>query len=250
MSYPEDKNEPDHWHALAEEFGLPPEPAPKSEAAKKPAPPAQAEALPPKAVEVPALMPGRPLAPEPSAARVKVLPFEPALPSEPESAGFKHRSAQPIDEETTVAEPAMQELAASDSIKPHRAPEGNEGLEDRPRRGRRRGRRSEKSRREQEGESRESGDSEGAGDEPAKESPAADQPVQERRRGRGRSRGEGKRIETANAPDTDEDEGGMEEVPEDAAQTEDEADEEEISFANWTVPSWQELIASLYRPER
>jgi hypothetical protein len=27
-------------------------------------------------------------------------------------------------------------------------------------------------------------------------------------------------------------------------------DEEEISFANWTVPSWQELIAGLYRPER
>jgi hypothetical protein len=31
-----------------------------------------------------------------------------------------------------------------------------------------------------------------------------------------------------------------------------EADDEEetISFANWSVPSWQELIASLYRPER
>ena len=27
-------------------------------------------------------------------------------------------------------------------------------------------------------------------------------------------------------------------------------EEETISFANWNVPSWQELIASLYRPER
>jgi hypothetical protein len=243
MSHPEDKNEPDHWQALAEEFGLSPEPAPKS-AAEKPAPPAQAKALPPKAVEVPALMPGRPLSPEPSAARVKVLPFEPPVPSEPESAEREHRPPGPFAED--IADEGQEAPA---EMTPHIALGAGEAAEDQPRHGRRRrGRRSGKSRREQEGESRQSGDSEG--NEPAKESSSADQPVQERRRGRGRSRGESERIETAKEPDSDEDEGGMEEVPEETAQTEDEADEEEISFANWTVPSWQELIASLYRPER
>jgi hypothetical protein len=43
------------------------------------------------------------------------------------------------------------------------------------------------------------------------------------------------------------DEGADETPP--PAEEDDEIDEE-ISFANWTVPSWQELIASLYRPER
>ncbi len=39
-----------------------------------------------------------------------------------------------------------------------------------------------------------------------------------------------------------------EEVPE--AVEEEEDDDEKLSFANWNVPSWQELIASLYRPDR
>jgi hypothetical protein len=38
------------------------------------------------------------------------------------------------------------------------------------------------------------------------------------------------------------------ELPDPAEKDDDE--EEEISFANWNAPSWQELIAGLYRPER
>jgi hypothetical protein len=41
-----------------------------------------------------------------------------------------------------------------------------------------------------------------------------------------------------------------EEVPEAVAAEEEEDDDEKLSFANWNVPSWQELIASLYRPDR
>jgi hypothetical protein len=34
------------------------------------------------------------------------------------------------------------------------------------------------------------------------------------------------------------------------APVEDETDEEEENFSDWNVPSWSELIASLYRPDR
>ena len=42
----------------------------------------------------------------------------------------------------------------------------------------------------------------------------------------------------------------LDETPEPSAAVEEDDEEETISFANWSVPSWQELIASLYRPER
>jgi hypothetical protein len=42
-----------------------------------------------------------------------------------------------------------------------------------------------------------------------------------------------------------------EETPPDATAVEPDEDDEEVeNLSNWNVPSWQELIASLYRPER
>ena len=35
-----------------------------------------------------------------------------------------------------------------------------------------------------------------------------------------------------------------------APEPDDEDDDEGESYADWNVPSWQELIASLYRPDR
>ena len=41
-----------------------------------------------------------------------------------------------------------------------------------------------------------------------------------------------------------------ESVEEEAAKDDDFGDDEPIDPSEWNVPSWQELIASLYRPER
>jgi hypothetical protein len=43
---------------------------------------------------------------------------------------------------------------------------------------------------------------------------------------------------------------GEEPPPAVEPEPEDEDDEEVENLSNWNVPSWQELIASLYRPER
>jgi len=115
--------------------------------------------------------------------------------------------------------------------------------EDRPRRGRRRGRRP----------SREEGPvAETQGEQPGGE----DQPVAEetdrsseasRRRGRGRGRH--KKLER----DDDNAETALvdEEPEQQAPPTDEEADDEEVdNLSNWNVPSWNDLIASLYRPER
>jgi hypothetical protein len=66
------------------------------------------------------------------------------------------------------------------------------------------------------------------------------------RRGRGgRSRRKSRRDEEAPATASDEVTG------ETAATPEEDDDTEEIdSLSDWSVPSWTELIASLYRPER
>ena len=61
------------------------------------------------------------------------------------------------------------------------------------------------------------------------------------RRGRGRSRSKG-----APADDAPEEAADQEESQPSRAADEDDDD----NLSNWTVPSWQELIASLYRPER
>jgi hypothetical protein len=49
----------------------------------------------------------------------------------------------------------------------------------------------------------------------------------------------------ADVEDAEDDDGTDDELADD-----DEEEVESISFADWTVPSWNELIGSLYRPER
>jgi ribonuclease E len=65
------------------------------------------------------------------------------------------------------------------------------------------------------------------------------------RRGRGRSR---QRVEDSHQ---EEEAADLEEsATEEAADDSDFPDDEQNDFSDWNVPSWQELIASLYRPER
>lgn len=71
------------------------------------------------------------------------------------------------------------------------------------------------------------------------------------RRGRGRGRRDEAPVESAPEPALLEEHLEDEELPAEIHEpVAAEDDEEEISFANWTAPSWQELIAGLYRPER
>jgi hypothetical protein len=70
-----------------------------------------------------------------------------------------------------------------------------------------------------------------------------------RRRGRGRGRArtkQGKAQRSSDEPTADEEQGQTENRA-----AEDEGKDEELdNLSDWNVPSWTELIASLYRPER
>jgi hypothetical protein len=83
--------------------------------------------------------------------------------------------------------------------------------------------------------------------------PAREESKEERgeRRGRNRGRGRRRREEEAEiAEPASEDEDEVQESGGAVGFEEDGDDEEVANYANWTVPSWKDLIASLYRPER
>jgi len=80
----------------------------------------------------------------------------------------------------------------------------------------------------------------------------------EKRRGRGEPRGRRGRKERRppveeemEAAEREQAEDTVEE-PEPELEEEDDSDDDDLSlsYQNWTVPSWNDLIASLYRPER
>lgn len=83
--------------------------------------------------------------------------------------------------------------------------------------------------------------------EPEAETEEEDKRPSRRRRGRRRQRSDGDRRDETEAPET-----SAEPSAESDEGAEDEEDEEAeaVPFADWNVPSWQELIGSLYRPER
>jgi hypothetical protein len=219
-----------HWDSLAELLGLPPEP--------KPAPPPPPEETPTEKDHTQEAEPqeipkagGRSLeseAVEPAErdahrGRHRWAPFGE---EEPEELAPLHSPEQPA--EITAPEVAQEQQAAVE-------PEETEPEEKESRSGGRRGRRSGK------GRSSRSASAEGEGEETQAE-PEAEKTDRARRRGRGRSRQSRSRsteAETAEAVDRE----GAEEEP-------DLKDEDLDTLSDWNVPSWAELIASLYRPER
>lgn len=206
------------WDDLARELGLEPEPEPTL--------PAQTFSPPPLAPPAEAdLRQARTPKPEPTAQR------------DQERGAFIR---EPVESEfpSSVEEPPGQEGNAD-------AP----GPEDRPRRGRR-GRRSGKNDRGP----RERAAGEEQPDQPAAETRSAseeDADDQPRRRGRGRGRGRGRPRAEEPVPEPE-----SAEIPEPGdseavSTTDSELDADEVSdLSGWNVPSWQELISSLYRPER
>jgi hypothetical protein len=203
--------EQDRWAELAQELGLDPEPD---------APARLKSAAAPESRPVAASGGRREKAeaePAPEDATSEVAPPR----------GRRRRASASEEEPTEMAEPESPG-----------APE--EPVEEKPSRGRRgrRGRRSEgRSRR---GQAR---DSEGGGESAAEREDTPDSgETPRRRRARGRSQSAEPRPEAAVEKE------GEDEVVHRTA--EEEADEESSDVSKLNVPSWQELIASLYRPER
>jgi len=230
----EDQNEEErrrHWQELAEQLGLEPEPA-----VSPPGPPASAKET------------GRPA--EEPAREAREEECEPAVPAqqipprrdferaEDEGAHAFHEGAHAFEEMEAESErrPDAGEEAAQES------PPASK-----PRRGRRSGQRPDRS-------------SLPAAAAPTSE-PAAEQdddrPRERRRRGRGgRGRGRGRdrdRDENVDRRDDVEAETEEPEPTETAPPAEDSAgnDSDDVdTLSDWNVPSWNELIASLYRPDR
>jgi hypothetical protein len=246
----EQKQMEDRWRELDELLGLAPGVAPAPPAEKRPDPPPV-----PQAAEAP-----RPIAEHQTRMEEEHPRIEQDLPSE-SAPGWEAEFDE--DGDTEIME-ELPELATGDAEgtdaegEPEATPPpGEEG--DQPRRGRRRRRR---------GRGRGRGDKdEGApsGGEPP--TPAAEggapparpgrdsQPDPRDRPNRGRRgnhQGEEPRgrprtpVHVRQEPDPIESEGFTDEpVRSRAPLAEDDTD-----FSNWTVPAWQDLIASLYRPDR
>jgi hypothetical protein len=216
--------ERDHWQAIAEQLGLateggPSSPAPAAERKmeprleKRPAPESERAPVAPPDDEVS----GADLTGEGSVYSPAAM--EPAFASEAEK-GAKGRDALP-----SPATSELQETTEDDS----------------ERRPRRRGRRPRKER-DEPGSPAEHSEASAVGasrlDEPAGEHPDDDSG----RRGRGRGRPR-KAKPSIPPPEVNKEIVGPESAEED--------DVDEMSdFTNWTVPNWNELIASLYRPGR
>jgi hypothetical protein len=223
MSNPDQNEQYDHWAALAEQLGLP------RELKQEPQPDAAPQAAEPP-VEIPAApVPSVPEAEhEPEPEPVAERPFA----DEPSLGQSRHNALLTADEETLE-----QAAAPAEEAQEPPAPEEAAGVEDKsPPSGRRRGRRSGRGRttKSTAGEAGE----EAAGDD-------ADKAESGRRRGRGRSRTRTKQAK-AQKPAGEDDEARVVEGSEESEGRDEELD----NLSDWNVPSWTELIASLYRPER
>lgn len=222
--------EQDRWRELHELLGLPEDNTAAKPASPPPSPP-----------------PAEPLLHKEHAAYIAAespLPDDEVdveLPPPALEAGMEgdEDRALPAPEEEEIPEALDEEETLPDPEAP-REPARDE--RDRPRRGRRRGRRGRRSHHDaDEARSAQPLDTDDTEVEPSDEQGAA--PAR-----RTPETGEG-----ASDDDFGDDSAVEEEVPlsspQPAAENDDD-DEPVETFADWNVPSWQEIVASLYRPER
>jgi hypothetical protein len=224
MSDQEKTRQRDHWQAIAEQLGL----SPEGDAAAQAVSPEQPE---PQSRQVYAKPPAQASEPDRAASAPVFSPSSPKPPQE----DFK---VNLVEKKEPVPEPPAQESHVSPPEGQAEKP-GEDEPESAPRRrGRRRGR-DEEGPRADRGKRR----AEERSFSPA--APARAEPGEALDRGRGRRR---------RGRSSAEEEPDLASEPEvSAAVDESEADDEiaELGdFSNWNVPSWNELIASLYRPER
>jgi hypothetical protein len=247
------------WLAILEDLGLPAE----EEAPSPPPAPASVEKE-----SAPVEEKTRHEEPVGEAAPQAVAPVEEApVREEPAPARGRRRRGQPAavaEEPAALEEPVSQEIVSPAPIPPEAVIEAGQSedrpaaVEEAPRegagRGRRRGRRKPAPVAETTSEIAAGAEAaaapaeEVAGTEP---SPVEEREAEEEPRRRRRRRG--KKAEPESEPPVPaEIEDEIDFVPEEEPEVveTDEADEEFDDLSNWTVPSWADLVASMYRPER
>jgi hypothetical protein len=216
----------EHWHAIAEQLGLAPQPEEPSPSESSPPRPAAS------IKEEPA---DEPVAP----------PLEPVEAPEKDAGARRGRRGRAA---RTEKEPkARNESEQAPGDKPDgEAREEESGRrskeESSPKRGRRR-----RSARTSRASDREGSDS-ASSLEVTQEEEAAGDETPERPKRRGRGRGRQKKTGTVAAEPRTESETDSKQP---AAEEGDDTELDDVrSLTDWNVPSWNELIASLYRPER
>ncbi len=215
MNEPNDPDQLSSWHALQVELGLvstnEPPATPKFQAKPSSLPPSISEEI-PSAVAPPLAR----LAP-PAEEMPEVIEEVPAFDDVPAAAIPAETAEGPVDHPVEVGE-APEEV------------ESEPPPEEEKRRGRRRGRRRR-------------------GRKQAGEAPADGQAIDTVEQGEAGGFAGAGEAGSRDLADGDDNAEGTDSTP----LAEDEEDEEEVepmSFADFNVPTWQELIASLYRPER
>ncbi len=226
MSDPDRSRQREHWQAIAEQLGLAPDPSQPCAA------PAESDLPPPMPEEEPVA--------EVSAPAVEREPLaEPAPPRRGRRGRPDQAEKQPVLRERPNSMPRA-EAGTHESA----APTG-QSEEEGTRRGRRR--RSGRSAAPTENRPRASE----ASAEISDEAEAPDEPASHpKRRGRGRNRSKKAELEKPRPARGENKEPAAEPVAPPGAEREDEELDDVRSLSNWNVPSWNELIASLYRPER
>jgi hypothetical protein len=219
MSDQERTRQREHWQAIAEQLGLAPEGEQSAAESEDVAEPAKTE---------------RYARPSEEASEVDLLAAETSF-----SRSVSEAGPDDLEQETLHEEEGASEAPSPET---HVHSESEEARDEQPT-SRRRGRRerSEQSRRAVEGVQNKGKTAS------LTEEAAPEEPEEEPRRGRDRSR----RRKGKPSRETDQST-GTESAPEAGGQQSEADDEiEELGdFSNWNVPSWNELIASLYRPER
>ena len=222
MNDPDRIREREHWQAIAEQLGLSAEPEEPSASEQK-----QAH-------------------PEPQHKRAgeqAASPIERAelLEEEPSPRRGRRGRTMRTEEAPERAEPKKPSTEESEDTAAHLAPPGEERPV--PKRGRQR--RSARSPARPESEASDTTSDVLSSEEIEEADQAAERP---KRRGRGRGR-QKKIDEVKTSPKAVKDEEQID-TPS-APDEEEETEAEDVrSLSNWNVPSWNELIASLYRPER
>jgi hypothetical protein len=241
------KQEDDRWRELADLLGLPESGAEASKPAARPEPPAPAPEPPAiKAYEEPPALRAAPMEDEVPRLEERDSPTIPMPRAEVQGGWDEEIDDEvdtPLDEEAASGD-VGEELSPEEAALEQGPPRTDE---ERPRRGRRRRRRGRR-------RGGDRGDGDGADRRPGgpREHDADGRDRQDRGdRGRGRRRdGEDPRgpqaprrepVERAEPADTvhDEPPARAPRVP-----------SSDTDFSDWNVPSWQELISALYRPDR
>jgi hypothetical protein len=221
------QNQRKHWEELASQLGLEPEPDLKKESAT--------DNIPPKLVP-----PVLPASPPP------VLPASrPDAAKELRSSSEQGSSESRREHQRFPASENSREMTFSqekDQPEPYGETE-TEGPSVPPARGR--GGRSAKKSRPPDLERQPGGSSKGSFGEP--QETREDLEKSENRRGKGKRRGRRKKIAHG---ERDEETSGGEEVGARPSSGPEDDNEEADNLSDWSVPSWTELIASLYRPDR